>query len=962
MYGLVGSAKSDADQDGLSDAAEYLVSEVFKFGMIDPTKAMTNGKEFDYFRKAGSLYLGELFADHDFMEDWWENLFEHDTGTRAIRSAIYDPQGDADEDGWSNYSECRVGSHPGRSASLVLDDGVVPEYPVPLIRVKATCENAANITAPIVVQAYSDSNLSYADATWTVPDSTSSTVKDRQLGMNPNKTLTINLGPGTVLPGSVKVAFRDPNSLNVDAGGKTGTWNSPDSTTWHAALAESFNNGDYTRADLRRGLSGDVVGEVDYNTGTMTVDFTKLQDYLYIMGETYTYFDPGTNAHERVNLKQSYVMVEWKSRRIPGESQWKFVLSLADAGHVREGLNTFVAFVDLNGDGSWSQGEPMGVVPRVDVGWSEASLDIEMTEESAVCPRIALNYSLPETEASTSGSSSSDSASTNAASSHVYVYRWAVDEANPPSSLANTLIVSKEVKGRDYLHEGDFLSDTAFDVDWARFQSEVVRNNMVIAYDFPVTSVTYRVYSQPVNIDAEAHSNTVPFVEFVKNFEREEDRTVAVPVAPKADTSIIYGARPTFRWKMNSDTYTAFAIQILDAAGTTPIWNSGTQLAPPRDSNGEYVWQVPLYPGDQTDLGKIFATEGNYSWKVTMYNAKFQTADWSSLCKFRVNVYAEDEVNIADTYGIKVAVKYFGPGAVNTVARETKGTLRVEAYTSPDFSGTPAGRTFVRDLASVTDTDHAINATIVGLVPGTYYVRAYIDSDGDFTRDAWESWGYACPRGDVDSGAIYTPTSVTIGNEQPTPSVRVYVEDCDTDQDCLPDIWEYDTAGTSKTGFLLKKGPMENDNNGYISVNPNLQPAISDLINGGSSISLLSAGPSRMPKTLAALMLGADSVDPSIDEKTLAIKSLVLANGNVTIALTAEAEDPAAGTVFVTDGMVRVTVVVKYADSLDGEWNSVEKYLEKTIEDGTVSEELTFSLEELGLDASKGFFKVEVKQ
>ena len=40
----------------------------------------------------------------------------------------------------------------------------------------------------------------------------------------------------------------------------------------------------------------------------------------------------------------------------------------------------------------------------------------------------------------------------------------------------------------------------------------------------------------------------------------------------------------------------------------------------------------------------------------------------------------------------------------------------------------------------------------------------------------------------------------------------------------------------------------------------------------------------------------------------------------------------------------------------------VEKYLEKKIEDGTVSEELTFSLEELGLDASKGFFKVEVKQ
>ena len=285
----------------------------------------------------------------------------------------------------------------------------------------------------------------------------------------------------------------------------------------------------------------------------------------------------------------------------------------------------------------------------------------------------------------------------------------------------------------------------------------------------------------------------------------------------------------------------------------------------------------------------------------------------------------------------------------------------MEAYTSPDFSGMPAGRTFVRDLASVTNTDHKVNATIVGLATGTYYVRAYIDSDGDFKRDAWESWGYACPRGDVVSGVIFAPTAVMIGEGIEPPSVQVYVEDSDTDQDCLPDVWEYDTAGSDKTEFWLKKGPVVNDNNGYISVNPYLEDPIRDLINGGHSIALLSAGPSRMSKPLAALMLGTDSVDPSIDETTLKIKSLALADGNVTIALAAEAEDPAAGTVFVTDGMVKVTVVVKYADSLDGEWKSTEKYIEKKIEDGAVSEELTFSLEDLGLDASKGFFKVEVK-
>ena len=108
-------------------------------------------------------------------------------------------------------------------------------------------------------------------------------------------------------------------------------------------------------------------------------------------------------------------------------------------------------------------------------------------------------------------------------------------------------------------------------------------------------------------------------------------------------------------------------------------------------------------------------------------------------------------------------------------------------------------------------------------------------------------------------------------------------------------------------------------------------------------------------------MLGVSSVEPSIDAKTLAIKSVALADGTVTLALSAAAEDPTAGTVFVTDGIVHATVIVRYADSLDGEWKAVEKPIEKKIEEGTVSETLTFSLEELGLDPSKGFFKVEVK-
>ena len=181
------------------------------------------------------------------------------------------------------------------------------------------------------------------------------------------------------------------------------------------------------------------------------------------------------------------------------------------------------------------------------------------------------------------------------------------------------------------------------------------------------------------------------------------------------------------------------------------------------------------------------------------------------------------------------------------------------------------------------------------------------------------------------------------------------MEDCDIDQDYLPDVWEYDTVGADKTEFWLAQGPLENPNHGYIPISTNLLTVVNIPMNGPLS-------GSHVSPVFAALMLGVDSVEPTLDEKTLAIKSLTLADGTVTLALGAEADDPAAGTIFVTDGMVRATVVVKYADSLDGEWKSVEKYIEKKVDEGTVSETLSFSLEELGLDGTKGFFKVELKQ
>ena len=451
-------------------------------------------------------------------------------------------------------------------------------------------------------------------------------------------------------------------------------------------------------------------------------------------------------------------------------------------GWLREGKTMFLVSVD----------NLLGVVQNVDVGWSKVEFEVELTEKSPICSRPVMP--------------------TNS-TSQIYVYRYAVDGFNPPSSLEYGPILVKDIGNRGYLHEGDFLSDAEFDIDWTNFADEVLDNVTVSRYDLPVTSVVYRVYSSPVNIDQEAilASNATPYVAFSRDFGLT--RAVANPVSPGEDSTILYGAQPTFRWQMEGempDSFTAFAIQI--KSGSEVIWNSGTQIAPPRNYDGEYVWKAPLYVGDQTPLGKIFGNTNNYTWAVTMYNSKYQGDLWSTNRTFRVNVYG---------YGIDVAVKYFGPGAYRIQPTQTNGAIRVEAYTSPDFSGVPAGRTFVRTYASVTNAAQSVNATISGLPAGTYYVRAFIDSDGNFRRSPWESWGYACRRGDAKAEAIYAPAPFTVGEGIETPKAVVYVEDCDTDQDWLPDVWEYDAAGADKVDFLLRKGPRSGGGE-HIGFNPDM--------------------------------------------------------------------------------------------------------------------------------------------
>jgi hypothetical protein len=204
-------------------------------------------------------------------------------------------------------------------------------------------------------------------------------------------------------------------------------------------------------------------------------------------------------------------------------------------------------------------------------------------------------------------------------------------------------------------------------------------------------------------------------------------------------------------------------------------------------SNLRYTLDVPLYVGDKVG-GKVFENGKKYKWSVAIHNSRYREDNWSDWCNFTMSV----PTNSADYGSIRAAVKYFGPKSA------VKGTVRVHAFSTPDFSGEPVSVGYVADIESLTATNAAPveNARIIGLKAGSYYLKAFIDQNDNGKCDKLESWGFLCQRDDVDA-SIYAVKSVTIGPGTGIQEIiPIYIEDCDLDRDNLPDAWEVAMNGT----------------------------------------------------------------------------------------------------------------------------------------------------------------------
>ena len=751
---------SDPDRDGLSNYQEYLISEVYYDSLVpsyklDPDNAHSQSQAVsDYFLQHNKLYYGELFADHDHIDDMWEDAQPVVTtrgGTVLANYSrfVYDANRDVLGHGWDNWALSRAWF-----------DGVY------VTNIIAEATNSADGTVMVTTNSV-----------------LTSTFVDN--GGNPSPKIP----------------------LSVTYHGKGGNFFGE--TTKYQVVVKAWN--------LDRRADPEVLGKPD-KIWSSTITSPA---YLEIDG-----FASGYSS---------------------------------ETGSVKPGRNMFVAYV-AEGEAeegvaapSYVAGMPFGVVTDVEVGPIGCeNVNIEMTDTNASMPRIDIvnALKLQDVYAQAAGAGSEDAltlykevaekytdrgrwgaydqlrksdyvgldtrgASTNEINKvRVRILRSGVNgqfelngvklaESNP---VLDTIL---PVGTQDTITEADFLSACPdADLDWGAVRKLYAQHTNKEHFNFAeVDSVCYRIVLFDGTVDRDNETNNNLSVMFENRYEKGWLQTPVTNMEVRT-----YSGQPTFSWTHDNTigkAYPAFQLRVWEEDGTTLVFDSGVQRAPVSDAMGRYNWTAPLWVGSMTDKDIVFEPNKVYLWSVSMLDAKFtvpgdfespddkETGKQETQVKFMMQETSPS--GGSSDYGIiPVKVKYLGPGEVST-DKHVK-CLRVEAFTSPDFIGIPAGAGYVYDDSELGTIDGiSVNAKIVGLPANRdYYVRAYIDTDGNGVHDAWESWGYACYRGSTVRLDQYEPRAFSPGNAAQSNDCVVYVEDADTNCNMVPDILEYQTDGNGQ--------------------------------------------------------------------------------------------------------------------------------------------------------------------
>lgn len=421
------------------------------------------------------------------------------------------------------------------------------------------------------------------------------------------------------------------------------------------------------------------------------------------------------------------------------------------------------AFLDVNSNGKWDDGEPFGVANPFGrkFGFGQNGFDVELRDYAVGLKRSTLVTGQPSVYGT-----------------HVRVIRMKVDD----NLSYQEKVLDKYVRLRQFIHEGDIFANGQLSLDWGLIGVPPAMNPTRIAYNVIVG-------------DDQVLTNNV-VASFTNTF--SATRAQAVSTYP-VNGAHVYDVTPTFVWAM-PDTYTAFQLEIKkgSSSGLT-VYQSGTLRAPIRDAHGLYSFKPNIYGGTRTPSGEVFYPGTNYAWRVIAMNAKYNdtASNWSDWKLFRLSSSAAMQ---NDKYGsLAFAVKYFG-AAHSLLAQRVK----VQLFDNPSFGGFPFSEYTLAgaNLTALTTAGVlATNTVLDSISPGTYYARAFIDHNLNNLLDVWESKGFYM----TERTFMPAPLTVVAGRK-PSGTNVIVIADADSDGDRFPDAWEFEQH-SGDANFLELVGP-----------------------------------------------------------------------------------------------------------------------------------------------------------
>ncbi len=443
-----------------------------------------------------------------------------------------------------------------------------------------------------------------------------------------------------------------------------------------------------------------------------------------------------------------------------------------EGGHIRQGANYFMAFIDENNDGQWNDGELLGFSENMpeNISWDSATVNLALTEKAHGYPRVSW--------------AGGDSAGTSSGDSGTNAYPVAGDAFTFVFKQGNTVMFQAKRGGcsatRKFFHEYDFMAQPA------------------------ITGPLYGIYSWSVTPQGATSPSATGAYDL-----RDYADPLVKPVVHNPVGTMFYAAA---RLRMTLDRdITTLRIVAKDISGAT-IYDE-TIPAPYVDRNNLAEIDFPQL------LGWGALTNGVYTLQVTESNPAASAT--SDPVTFTV---ALDSPLKSGASMISGTVDYFG------YAEGADRRIVVEAFATAGFDQKPMARTLAKgdgtyQLMGLPLSDAYVRAFHDRNANGTLDEgEAWTILKGKPDELKSIRWGVAVLRGHLARGGVSLDAAVTpyatdySARNVNLKAVRDYsgndmvLHDADSDADGLPDAWELFYAGN----LMVMNQYSDLDNDGLL--------------------------------------------------------------------------------------------------------------------------------------------------